>query len=58
LDAVTPDFVRKCKSQLLERGRVDFDYERFDELPSFEMSPLTKTELTELAGRILAERSG
>jgi hypothetical protein len=51
--AVTPDFVRKCKSQLLERGRVDFDYERFDELPSFEMSPLTKTELTELAGRIL-----
>jgi hypothetical protein len=51
--AVTPDFVRKCKDQLLERGRFDFDYERFDELPSFEMSPLTKTELTELAERIL-----
>jgi hypothetical protein len=51
--AVTPDFVGKCKKQLMDRGRLDFDYERFDELPSFEMSPLTKPELTELAGRIL-----
>ena len=51
--AVTPDFVVKCKDQLQERGRVDFDYKRFDKLPTFEMSPLTKTELTELAGRIL-----
>lgn len=51
--AVTPNFVVKCKEQLLERGRVDFDYKRFDKLPTFEMSPLTKTELAELAGRIL-----
>jgi len=51
--AVTPGFVAKCKEQLLERGRVDFDYNRFDDLPTFEMSPLTKTELSELANRIL-----
>jgi len=51
--AVTPGFVAKCTEQLLERGRVDFDYNRFDELPTFEMTPLTKTELTELAERIL-----
>lgn len=52
--AVTPDFATKCKDQLLEKGRVDFDYKRFDELPTFEMSPLTGTELAELAGRILS----
>lgn len=51
--AVTPNFVVKCKEQLLDKGRVDFDYERFDQLPSFKMSPLSHTELAELAGRIL-----
>lgn len=52
--AVTPDFVSKCKQQLLARGRDEFDYKRFDELPTFEMSPLTGIELAELAGRILS----
>lgn len=51
--AVTPDFVKKCKHQLLQRGRVDFDYKRFDDLPTFAMSPLSGAELTELAARIL-----
>lgn len=52
--AVTPDFVVKCKDHLLEKGRFDFDYRRFDELPTFKMSPLNGTELAELAGRILS----
>jgi hypothetical protein len=55
--AVTPDFVQRCKEQLIERGRFDFDYERFDELTTFKMSPLTELELTELAGRITEAHS-
>jgi len=51
--AVTPDFVVKCKEQLMEKGLLDFDYKRFDKLPTFQMSPLTKTELAELGGRII-----
>lgn len=51
--AVTPAFTEKCKIRLLTRGRVDFDYRRFDQLPTFQMSPLGEQELSELAGRIL-----
>ena len=47
--AVTPDFVRKCKMLLLEKGPGDFDCRRFDELPTFSMSPLTVEDLLELA---------
>ena len=50
--AVTPDFAEKCKSVLLQKGRFDFDYERFDHLPTFAMSPLREQELQELSGRI------
>jgi len=52
--AVTPDFVAKCKTELLERGMYDFDYERFDQLPCFEMEPIQRPELDELARRIRA----
>ncbi len=51
--AVTPDFAKKCKSLLLQRGRWDYDYSLFDQLPTFEMSPLTAEELQELAIKIL-----
>jgi hypothetical protein len=50
--AVTPDFVEKCKRCLLEKDRWDYDYSRFDSLPSFEMSPLEAPELGELAQRM------
>lgn len=52
--AVTPAFAQKCKALLLEKDRWDFDYTLFDELPTFEMSPLGKRNLIELAGRIAA----
>ena len=51
--AVTPEFVDKCKTRLLAKGRWDFDYSTFDALPAFEMSPLTIDELDDLAMRIM-----
>jgi hypothetical protein len=51
--AVTPEFSIKCKNLMIERGRYDFDFERFDKLPTFAMSPLSQDELTVLAQRIL-----
>ena len=50
--AVTPDFVKKCKVELLERGVYDFDYRRFDQLPFFEMEPIQRREFADLASRI------
>ena len=50
--AVTPDFVGKCKIQLIERGVYDFDYGRFDRLPYFEMEPIECSEFADLAARI------
>ena len=50
--AVTPDFVVKCKTELIERGVYDFDYRRFDQLPFFEMEPIEYSEFAELATRI------
>jgi hypothetical protein len=50
--AVTPDFVEKCKTELLQRGVYDFDYRRFDELPSFKMEPIERPEFVDLAKRI------
>ena len=50
--AVTPDFVRKCKTELLRRGVYDFDYQKFDQLPSFELDPIERDEFLVLAGRI------
>ena len=50
--AVTPDFVQKCKTELLERGVYDFDYKRFDQLPFFEMARIGRLEFGDLATRI------
>jgi hypothetical protein len=50
--AVTPSFAEKCKEVLIEKGKWDFDYSQFDELETFEMSPLSKLDLLELARRI------
>ena len=50
--AVTPNFVRKCKMELLSRGSWDFDYERFDQLPAFELESLTSSNGYQLAERI------
>jgi hypothetical protein len=52
--AVTPSFVEKCKKLLIEKDRWDFDYSQFDELETFEMSPLGQRNLIELADRIAA----
>jgi len=51
--AVTPDFAQKCKDLLLDKDRWDFDYSRFEKLPTFQMSPLDVEELTDLAMKIL-----
>lgn len=50
--AVTPDFVRKCKEELLSRGSWDFDYKRFDDLPAFELEGLSTADGHRLAKRI------
>jgi hypothetical protein len=50
--AVTPDFVQRCKSELLHRGVYDFDYRAFEMLPTFELEPLDDTDFCELARRI------
>jgi hypothetical protein len=52
--AVTPDFVAKCKTELLNRGVYDFDYRRFDQLPHFEMEAIQRPEFADLARRIRA----
>jgi hypothetical protein len=51
--AVTPEFVQKSEELLLKKGRWDFDYARFQALPSFQMSPLKDEDLIDFAGRIL-----
>ncbi|MDF1658783.1 MAG: DUF2791 family P-loop domain-containing protein [Verrucomicrobiales bacterium] len=51
--AVTPSFVEKCKLQLMEKGRWDFDYSQFDDLPTFAMSPLRKSQLLQLVKPIV-----
>ena len=48
--AVTPEFSEKCKRRLWEKGYIN---DRFDELPTFAMSPLQVQELEGLAMRIL-----
>lgn len=51
--AVTPEFVQKCKDLLSNKGRWDFDYSRFQTLPSFQMSPLAKDDLKEFAALVM-----
>lgn len=52
--AVTPEFVEKCKNRLLNKGKWDFDFSRFDALPRFEMSPLELSHLVELGKKIVS----
>lgn len=52
--AVTPEFAEKCKGVLMAGGRYDYDYSRFEKLPTFAMSPLKTAELEELARNIMA----
>jgi hypothetical protein len=51
--AVTPEFVEKCVTLLIRKGRLDYDYARFKAIPTFQMTPLDVEELEELAMRIL-----
>jgi hypothetical protein len=51
--AVTPDFVERCKSQLLAKRGWEIDLSGFDSLPTFSMSTLGVDELQELAIRIM-----
>ncbi len=50
--AVTPEFVAKCKAELMSRGVLDFDYGRFERLPTFEMSQIAERDFLELATRV------
>lgn len=52
--AVTPDFVAKCKAELMSRGVLDFDFGRFSRLPFFEMTEITEKDFLELAEKIRA----
>lgn len=52
--AVTPDFVAKCKTELMTRGVFDFDFGLFSRLPFFEMTEISETEFLELAKKIRA----
>jgi hypothetical protein len=51
--AVTPSFVEKCKDRLISKDIFDYDFEQFDRIKTFEMSPLTSNELNVLAKKIL-----
>lgn len=51
--AVTPEFVQKCKDLLMRKNRFDYDFSRFDALPTFSMSPLEPQELEDLALKIM-----
>lgn len=51
--AVTPEFTEKCKARLLEKGKWDFDFSRFDSLPTFQMSPLETAHIIDLAQKIV-----
>jgi hypothetical protein len=51
--AVTPQFVDKCVGVLRGKGRWDYDFDRFQKIPTFQMTPLDAEELEELAMRIV-----
>jgi hypothetical protein len=51
--AVTPGFVHKCKELLVRKGEYDYDYSQFDELPTYEMSPITKRHLKTLSKKVV-----
>ena len=50
--AVTPDFVRNCAGELINRGVLDFDYLRLAELPTFELNEIAEQEFLQLARQL------
>lgn len=50
--AVTPDFTEQCKEELLWRGVYHFPLSEFDDLPAFELAPISLREFKILADRI------
>lgn len=52
--AVTPSFIQRCVNLLITNNRWNFDYGQFDNLETFEMSPLSEQNLLDLAERIAA----
>ena len=50
--AVTPQFVEKCKTLLMRKGKWDYDFSRFEVIPSFQISPLDKAQLRSLTLKI------
>jgi hypothetical protein len=50
--AVTPDFARACREELLGRGVYDFPVREFARLPSFELQPIDEADFTVLGTRI------
>lgn len=55
--AVTPEFVAKCKTELMSRGVFDFDFNRFSKLPFFEMGAIAEADFLTLAKKIRAVHS-
>ncbi len=55
--AVTPEFVQKCKHELMRRGVYDYDYSQFDGLKQFTMTPITAVQLQSLVRKIVGIHS-
>lgn len=52
--AVTPDFVAKCRNELINRKVYGFNYARFDQLPSLEIESVQRCHFRQLAMYIQA----
>jgi hypothetical protein len=50
--AVTPDFVKKCRARLLDRGEYYFPIDKFERLSNIKMSPVTEKEFFQVAVKI------
>jgi hypothetical protein len=51
--AVTPEFINKCETRLLSKGKTEFNFEKFKLLPKFQLSPLEKDSLRMLGIKII-----
>jgi hypothetical protein len=51
--AVTPEFVNKCETHLIDKCRFDFDFGMFKMIIQFKMSPLEIESLIELGKKIV-----
>jgi len=55
--AVTPGFAEKCKEVLLKKEIHNYDYSSFDKLKTFEMSPLSESQMFDLSKKIVSVHS-